>query len=68
MKNLKQWKTSLLGLVSLIVAFSYLFLSESPDGWIFISLLIFGTLMLFSPDNLLSSLIKFIKTNEDKEL
>lgn len=68
MKNLRQWKTTTLGLISLIVGFAYLFLSEDNNLYIFLSLLIFGTLMCFAPDNLISSLSKFIKTNEKKDI
>jgi hypothetical protein len=68
MKNLKQWKTTLIGLISYVVAFYYLLEIEKPSIFGFVALLIFATLMLFSADSLIDSLKRFIKNNENKKI
>ena len=42
-----------------------LFKVDNHNLWIFVVLLIFATLMLFSADTLITSLTKFIKNNEN---
>lgn len=68
LKNIKEWKTTLIAIISYVASFFYLFKVENHNTWIFISLIVFATLMLFSADSLISSLTKFIKSNEDKKL
>lgn len=68
MKNIRQWKTTLISIISYSAAFAYLFIVEDNSTWIFVSLLIFATMMLFAPDSFIGSLASFIKTNEDKKL
>tara|TARA_B100001248_G_C27354716_1_gene443192 strand:+ start:415 stop:648 length:234 start_codon:yes stop_codon:yes gene_type:complete len=68
LKNLKEWKTTLIGIVCYVVSFYYLLEVENHNMWVFTILLIFATLMLFSADSLISSLTKFIKNNEDKKI
>jgi hypothetical protein len=68
LKNIKQWKTTLIAVVSYIASFFYLFKVENHNLWIFITLIAFATIMLFSPDSLITSLAKFIKTNQNKKL
>jgi len=68
LKNLKEWKTTLIGLISYAVAFYYLLKIEDPSIIGFVALLIFATLMLFSADSLVGSMSKFIKNNETKKL
>lgn len=68
LKNIKQWKTTTIAIISYIASFYYLFKVENHNVWIFVVLLIFSTLMLFSADSLITSLSKFIKNNEKKDI
>ena len=68
LKNIKEWKTTLIAIISYVASFYYLFKVENHNIWIFIVLLVFATLMLFSADNLITSLTRFIKNNEKKKI
>jgi|TARA_R110000803_G_scaffold91886_2_gene159359 hypothetical protein len=68
LKNIKEFKTTLIAIVSYVASFYYLFKVENHKLWIFVVLLVFATMMLFSADTLLKSLTKFIKNNEKKEI
>ena len=68
LKNIKEWKTTLIAVISYVASFYYLFKVENHKLWIFVVLLVFATMMLFSADTLLKSLTKFIKNNEKKEI
>lgn len=68
LKNLKEWKTTLIGLICYAVAFYYLIEVENHNMYVFTILLIFATLMLFSADSLVGSLTNFLKNNEDKKI
>jgi len=68
LKNIKEWKTTLLAIISYVSAFIYLFVVENHNLWIFVVLLVFATMMLFSADTLINSLTKFIKNNEKKQI
>lgn len=68
MKNIRHWKTTIIGLISYIISFFYLFKVENHNVWIFIVLIIFSTMMLFSADTLLDALGKFIKNNQNKKI
>ena len=68
LKNIKQWKTTLIGVICYLVGFYYLIEVDNHNLWVFGMLLIFATLMLFSADSLIGSLTKFLKNNEDKKL
>jgi hypothetical protein len=68
MSRIKEWKTTLIGLLTFLVAFSYLFFVENPQIWILIFLLGFGTMMLFSADSLISSISDFLKVNRKKKI
>lgn len=68
LKNIKEWKTTLIAIISYIASFYYLFKVDNHNIWIFVVLLIFSTLMLFSADSLITSLSNFIKNNEKKEI
>lgn len=67
-KNIKEWKTTLIGLVTLILSFYYLFEVDNSNVWIFVVLLIYATMMLFSADTMVNSLSKFIFNNRDKKI
>ncbi len=68
LKNIKQWKTTLIGVICYLVGFYYLLEVDNHNLWVFGMLLIFATLMLFSADSLIGSLTNFLKNNEDKKL
>ena len=68
LKNIKEWKTTLIALISYIASFYYLFNVENHNIWVFVVLLVFATLMLFSADTLIKSLSNFIKNNEKKKI
>lgn len=68
LKNIKEWKTTLIAVISYLASFYYLFKVDNHNLWIFVVLLIFATLMLFSADTLITSLTKFIKNNEKKQI
>ena len=68
LKNIKEWKTTLIAIISYLASFYYLFKIDNPNIWIFIVLLVFATLMLFSADTLVKSLSNFIKNNEKKQI
>ena len=68
LKNIKEWKTTLIAIVSYVASFTYLFVLDNHNLLIFVVLLVFATLMLFSADSLITSLSKFIKNNEDKKI
>jgi Na+/H+-dicarboxylate symporter len=60
--------TTLIAIISYLASFYYLFKVDNHNLWIFVVLLVFATMMLFSADSLISSLSKFIKNNEKKEI
>ena len=68
LKNIKEWKTTLIAIISYVSAFYYLFKVDNHNLWIFVVLLVFATMMLFSADTLIHSLTKFIKNNEKKQI
>lgn len=68
MRNIRHWKTTIIGLLSYAISFFYLFKVENHNVWIFIVLIIFSTMMLFSADTLLDALGKFIKNNQNKKI
>jgi len=68
LKNIKQWKTSLVGVICYVIAFYYLLKVDSPSIVGVIALIVFATLMLFSADSLVGSLSRFLKNNEGKKL
>lgn len=68
MKNIRHWKTTTIALISYFVSFFYLFQVENHNLWVFIVLIIFATMMLFSADTLINALGKFIKNNQNKKI
>lgn len=67
-QNIRQWKTTTVGLISFITALAYLFIAPNTEVWIFIILIAFSTAMLFLPDTFLNSFTNFLKNNDDKRL
>lgn len=59
-KNIKQWKTTSLGLFLIASSLAYLFLSEVIIVTIFAGLLTGGIALLFVPDTIIINLKRFI--------
>lgn len=68
LKNIKEWKTTLIAVISYVASFYYLLKVDNHNLWIFVVLLVFATMMLFSADSLITSLSRFIKNNEKKDI
>ena len=68
MKNLRQVKTTIMGLAAYAAGVAYVFYNEAPDYIVLSILLGGGTLLVFSPDSLLTSLRRLgrNKSNETK--
>ena len=67
-KNLKQWKTTVVGILMIAASIGYLFYVDAHDKIIFFGILAIGIVLLFLPDALFSGLRKLIAKNSDKEL
>jgi hypothetical protein len=65
-KNLRHYKTTLLGLVIVSASIAYPFF-QNANPWIFGILICFGLALLFMPDTLLKSLKKVLESNSDKK-
>lgn len=59
MKNLRQVKTTIMGLAAYAAGVAYVFYNEAPDYIVLSILLGGGTLLVFSPDSILTSLRRF---------
>ncbi len=67
LKNLTEWKSTLLGLVVLGAGLAYPFIIENTNIWIFSFLMVVGISLLFLPNEFLSSLKRLIKANSEKK-
>lgn len=67
-KNLKQWKTTIVGLIMIIAAIAYIFYVDGHDKIIFFGSVAVGIALLFLPDALFGGLRKLITKNSEKEL
>lgn len=61
---MKNWKTSLIGIVILLSGLGYVFYNVSPDYIIMSILLTIGIALLFCPDDILKRLKNLIKTKQ----
>ena len=68
LSHVKQIKSTLLGLVFIAVAILAIFKIETLDTWIFISLLVAGILLIFSPNNFIKALSNLVLKNSDINL
>jgi predicted MFS family arabinose efflux permease len=66
LKNLRHYKTTLLGIVIVAASIAYPFFQDA-NPWIFGILIFFGLALLFMPDTLLTSLKKVLESNSDKK-
>lgn len=67
-RNFKQVKTTVLGLLFIAAAIVALLKFEALNIYIFFGLLGAGVLLLFSPDTLIDSLISFVTKNKDHKI
>lgn len=67
-KNLKHWKSTLLGIIFIVASIAYIVYIEDIDKIIFFGVLGLGIVLLFLPDTLISALRNFIKKNQNKEI
>jgi hypothetical protein len=68
MKNIvESWKTTLLGILVLISAITYIFIVQDSKVFQFAILLIVGIGFLFAPDTIIDGLRSVIKSNKDKK-
>lgn len=56
----KGWKTTIIGILFIIVGLGYVFYNSAPDYILMSILLSSGTFMLFSPDYFITKLLSFI--------
>lgn len=59
--NIKQIKSTIIGLLSIAGSFVYLFGFSGENTTMFFGLLVFGTLMLFAPDKFINNALRFFK-------
>lgn len=59
MKNLQDWRTTMLGATCFLSGILYTFYNDKPDYIILSILLGGGVMLIFSPDSLLTSLRRF---------
>lgn len=67
-KNLRQIKTTVIGLALIAAGVYYIFHSDNPETIIVFGILGIGFSMLFMPDKLLEGLENFINNNKNKEI
>ena len=54
-KNIRQFKTTIAGVLFIIAAFAYLFWLEKENNTIFFGLLVLGIFLIFAPDTIFKS-------------
>lgn len=67
-KNIKQAKTTVLGVICIVCSFVYLFYVEDLSSTIFFGLLGTGVSFLLLPDSILKGIESLISKNKGKEL
>ena len=67
-KNLKEWKTSLIGFILIVASFMYLYIKDDIELTVFVMLLLIGIALLFAPDSFINGIRGFIKSNKDKKI
>lgn len=66
-QNLKQWKTTVAGIITMAASLAYVFFIENINIWAFGILLVFGIALLFLPNTFISSLRKLADSNSNKK-
>lgn len=67
-KHLIHWQSTLLGIILIATAVSYVILKEDTDAIIFFGVLGLGIALLFLPDTLIRGLRNLVRKNQNKEL
>lgn len=60
-KNIKQWQTTIIGLLLIAMAIYYLFVLEKESYTIFFGLLLLGILFVLAPDQALTNIGMFFR-------
>lgn len=68
-KNIiNSWKTSVIGIISILAGFYYLFTSEEIDKVIFFGSIGIGIALLLFPDDFIKIFKSFLNRNKNKDL
>lgn len=62
------WKSTLTGMVILVVALAYMLMAETLNFYAFGTAIIIGVLLLFSPDTLINTIENFFKNKDSNNL
>ncbi len=62
------WKSTLTGMVILVVALVYMLMAETLNFYAFGTAIIIGVLLLFSPDTLINTIENFFKNKDSNNL
>ncbi len=62
------WKSTLTGIIILVVALSYMLMAETLNFYAFGTAIIIGVLLLFSPDTLINTIENFFKNKDSNNL
>lgn len=62
------WKSTLTGVVILVVALVYMLIAETLNFYAFGSAMVVGVLLLFSPDTLINTIENFFKNKKSDDL
>ena len=67
-KNVKAWKTTIVGILLCAGAITYIVLMDETSSVVFFGSLGIGLSLMFLPDTFISGLKSLIKKNQEKEL
>lgn len=62
------WKSTLTGVIILVVALVYMLIAETLNFYAFGSAMVVGVLLLFSPDTLINTIENFFKNKKSDDL
>ena len=66
--NIKQTKSTILGVLIFLVGLAYILLIEQASFIIFLTAELLGILLILSPNKILFLLFKFLRNNTDKKI
>jgi len=67
-ENIKQTKSTILGVLIFLVGLAYILLIEQASYVIFLTAELLGILLILSPNKILFLLYKFLRNNTDKKI